>query len=72
MTPLLNLTAVPPPGGSQADVADYAAQMAGALSDLCRNAQLDVLAYLLELARAEALTQAQAASRLGEVLTREG
>lgn len=65
------LTDPPAATASPGAVADYAAHMAGALADLCRNAELELLAYLLDVARAEALTQVNAMTVLGQV-RREG
>lgn len=40
------------------DLAEYIAELSGELADLARSADLDLLAYLLDMAQREASTQA--------------
>jgi hypothetical protein len=47
------------PAFPPADAADYIAQMSGELAELARSANLELVAYLLAMARAEAAAEAK-------------
>ena len=44
---------------TQREAADYVADLAGELAEIARGSKLDLLAYLLDVARLEARTRAQ-------------
>ena len=50
-------------GGDPAETARYVAQLSGELADMARAARLDVLAYILDMARAEAGNAVRADTR---------
>lgn len=60
--------AAPGPPASRADVAAYIAEMAESLANLARRSDLKALTYLLEVATAEAHSQAGAKHPRGHSL----